>query len=232
MLESNLLASAVLLLLLAWTPARAGIAVGTEDIARLSGLWAAQTGLGALPALDPPSLGPAAPARALPKTMSLRGFSSSWIQDCSAGCGLPAGVKKNDPVELTLAFPDVPGEFRMAKFSRSYGFKTADGEAQLPPLEVAVSIYAVCPRGAPSTGPSAAGTPREENGERGALPSENDSCPARYFQAQIELSGAAAAQCGVSLNQADVDPFPVMACGALLRGKPFRVGISLHRVPL
>ena len=149
---------------------------------------------------------------AVPKSVSLRGFSSSWIQDCSAGCGLPSGVKKNDPVELTLALPDVPGEFRMTKFSRAYSFQTRDGGVPTQPLEVAVSLYAVCPRG--------------------GQPSNNDPCPARYFQAQIELSGAAAAQCGVSLNQADVEPFPVMTCGALLRGKPFRIGVSLHRVPL
>jgi len=195
---------------LLFAAAFAGAFAPPLDMERL-GLWAAQADLGAVeaPAPAPEAGGPAA-VRA-PRSLSLRGFSSSWIQDCTAGCGLPAGVKKNDPVDLTLALPDVPGEFRAAKFSRTYAFQTPGGGAQ-PPLQVAVSVYAVCPRGAPA--------------------SAEDPCPGRYFQAQIELSGAAAAQCGASLNEADAAPFPVMTCGAFLSGKPLRVGVSLHRVPL
>ncbi|MDD5627566.1 MAG: hypothetical protein PHU21_00760 [Elusimicrobia bacterium] len=53
---------------------------------------------------------------------------------------------------------------------------------------------------------------------------------APYFSVQVELSGAAAALCTASLNEADFSPFPVLACGAPSGGR--RLGVSLHRANL
>ncbi|MCX5797540.1 MAG: hypothetical protein NTY77_18780 [Elusimicrobia bacterium] len=53
---------------------------------------------------------------------------------------------------------------------------------------------------------------------------------APYFSVQVELSGAAAALCTASLNEADFSPFPVLACGSPRDGK--RLGLTLHRAPL
>jgi hypothetical protein len=55
-------------------------------------------------------------------------------------------------------------------------------------------------------------------------------CAARYYQVQVELSGAAAAFCSVAVNEADISPFPVASCGAPQGTK--RIGITLHREKL
>lgn len=73
-------------------------------------------------------------------------------------------------------------------------------------LQVQADFYALCP------------------------PGREAGCPGRYFSAQVELSGAAAALCTVSLNSADFSPFPVVACGGPRDGK--RLGVTLHRAPL
>jgi hypothetical protein len=153
-------------------------------------------------------LGPPAGYRAAADTarsIRLAGFMSSWLQDCADGCGLPAGVVKNEAVGSELGLPDKPGEFRKASFTRTFVFPGLE-----KPLGVQTTVYAICPRG---------GTPTAE-----------DPCPGRYFQVQTELSGAAGAVCGASLNERDVQPFPVMTCGA--PAGTSKVGITLHRVPL
>ncbi|MBI5243973.1 MAG: hypothetical protein HY922_09905 [Elusimicrobia bacterium] len=162
-----------------------------------------------------PSLGPGSAVRFGPpagyrlaksaSSVQLRGFVSSWLQDCADGCGLPAGAAKNDPVEAELGLPEVPGEFNKTGFTRRFEFKGFEG-----PLVLTATVYAICPRGQAQP----PGSP----------------CPGRYFQVQAALSGAAGALCGASLNEADAVPFPVLACGAPAGSK--KIGITLHRIPL
>ena len=117
--------------------------------------------------------------------------------------GLPSPIVKNDPVELVLPLPEKPGEFRTVRLTREYPVSGGT-------LKVQADFYALCP-------PTHPGAP-------------TDACPGRYFSVQVELSGAAAALCTVSLNAADLSPFPVLACGAPKDGK--RLGVTLHRTPL
>ena len=133
-------------------------------------------------------------------TLRFDGFISVWSQDCGPACGLPWPLIKNDAAGLVLALPEKPGEFRAGAIARRYRTEAGD-------LNVKASVYAVCPRG-----PAAAG------------------CPARYFTVQLELSGAASALCSATLNEADVSPFPVLACGG--PAGSLRLGATLHRAPL
>jgi len=142
----------------------------------------------------------AAPAVAGRPVLPLKGFVSLWAQDCGNGCGLPSPLLKNDPVELALGLPDAAGEFRSVRLERLY---PVQGQS----LKVRADFYALCP-------PAAKGA----------------ACAGRYFQVQVELSGAAAALCTVSLNEADAAPFPVLACAAPQGSR--RIGVSLHRLPL
>lgn len=162
--------------------ARAGLpAVDWERI--LSGWPARQTAA------------PSAPATVAGQAvLRLHGLLSVWSQDCSATCGLPSAIVKNDPVALELPLPEKPGEFRAVRLQREYS--VAGGT-----LKVQADFYALYPAGA-----------------------------APYFSVQVELSGAAAALCTASLNEADFSPFPVLACGAPRNGK--RLGMTLHRAPL
>ena len=147
---------------------------------------------------------PAAPAAVAGQAvLPLQGLLSVWSQDCAPDCGLPSAFVKNDPVELVLPLPEKPGEFRTVRLTREYPVSGGT-------LKVQADFYALCP-------PTHPGAP-------------TDACPGRYFSVQVELSGAAAALCTVSLNAADLSPFPVLACGAPKDGK--RLGVTLHRTPL
>jgi hypothetical protein len=132
--------------------------------------------------------------------LSLHGYLSLWSQDCSPDCGLPVPLLKNDPVELALPIPQKPGEFRSARVERSY---PVSGGV----LKVRATFYALFPTASP-----------------------NAPAAAPYFNVQVELSGAVSAECGTSLNAADLSPFPVLTCGAPLDGR--RLGVTLHRAPL
>ena len=56
-------------------------------------------------------------------------------------------------------------------------------------------------------------------------------CADRYFNVQVELSGSASALCSMSVNEADMSPFPVLACGGAQSGGR-RLGVSFHRAAL
>lgn len=182
-------------------------------------------------AVDVPSLGPGSAVRLGPPAgyrpakassgVHLRGFVSSWVQDCASGCGLPAGVEKNDPVSAELALPEAPGTFTKADFVRRFKF---EGFAE--PLVLAAAVYAICPQGAQAPG----GTRHVSNSAALYFAKQSAGCPGRYFQVQAALSGAAGALCGASLNEADAVPFPVLTCGAPAGSK--KIGITLHRIPL
>ncbi|HXT01240.1 MAG TPA: hypothetical protein VN915_11230 [Elusimicrobiota bacterium] len=136
--------------------------------------------------------------------LDFSGFVSSWKQDCTDGCALPAG-EESGAASFAVDEPMNPGEARIGKFSRTYAFKT--GET----VSADFTVYFVCPRGA--------------KGEPGV-----DSCPSRYLQVQAVLTGDARAFCAASLNPADAHPFPVMMCAGENRRRPGeRLGVSLSR---
>lgn len=157
-------------------------------------------------AFDVPAV-PAAPlrtgaARAGGESAPVEGYLSVWTQDCPAGaCALPQSQAPARKVGFELGLPASAGEARA---------KTVVEEFDLPGLgllAVKLSFYAICPYGSSS------------------------GCPARYFQAQAELSGPAAAFCAASLNAADFLPFPVLICAGYPRPE-MRLGVTLHRQPL
>ncbi|HAH05152.1 MAG TPA: hypothetical protein DCM05_01300 [Elusimicrobia bacterium] len=143
-------------------------------------------------------------AQSAAKSVKLSGFASSWAQDCSEDCGIPVGVVKNQPLAAELGLPEKAGEFRMVSFVKRFAFEG------LGELTMKTAVYAICPRG--------------------GTPTESDPCPGRYFQVQMELSGLAGAVCGSMVNAGDVEPFPVLTCGAPAGTR--KVGITLHRIPL
>jgi hypothetical protein len=136
--------------------------------------------------------------------LDFAGFVSSWKQDCTDGCALPAGGESG-AAAFQVDVPMSPGEARVAKFDRTFAF--ASGEK----VSAAFTVYYLCPR-------DAAGEPG------------GDPCPARFLQVQAVLTGDARAFCAASLNPADAHPFPVMMCaGENLRRPGERLGVSLSR---
>ena len=136
--------------------------------------------------------------------LDFAGFVSSWKQDCTNGCALPA-AGESEAAAFKVDVPMNPGEARIAKFSKNFVF--ASGEK----VSAAFTVYYLCPRDAVSS------------------PGE-DSCPSRYVQVQAVLTGDARAFCAASLNPADAHPFPVMMCaGENLRRPGERLGVSLSR---
>jgi len=224
-------------------PAAAHAAAPAVDWPRLLSGWAAQSGRPAPDLKDLPQ------PRAVPgqAVVPLRGLLSVWSQDCAPplpgsenarpsgtarpgapDCGLPSPIVKNDPVELALPLPEKPGEFRTVRLTREYPVSGGT-------LKVQADFYALCP-------------PTRQCVSSPEGTAETD-CPGRYFSVQVELSGAAAALCTVSLNAEDLSPFPVLACGAPGRAVPGgqafsdpgrggapnkgkRLGVTLHRAPL
>lgn len=148
----------------------------------------------------------AARAAAPAAVLEFSGFVSAWRQDCTNGCALPAGSGPSEAAAFTLDVPMNPGEARTAKFEREFVLAPT-GER----IKASVTVYFLCPRGAKS----------DPGG---------DSCPSRYVQAQVVLTGDARAFCAASLNPADAHPFPVMMCaGENLRRPGERLGVSLSR---
>jgi hypothetical protein len=126
--------------------------------------------------------------------LELKGYLSSWTQDCSgAACALPVPGERNLPVSLRLALPSAAGEASAAHDSRKLPLPGGELEADL-------DFYAICPYVG------------------------KDACAGRYFQAQVRLAGPAGAFCAAALNAADFAPFPVMMCaGSLPGGRRFGV---------
>lgn len=135
--------------------------------------------------------------------LELKGYVSAWTQECSgSSCALPKPGERSRPVTLRLALPANPGEAAAAHTSEK--LLLPGGEE----LTADLNFYAICPYG---------GAP--------------GSCAGRYFQAQVSLSGPAAAFCAAALNEGDIAPFPVLMCAA--PGKDgVRRGVTLHRQPL
>lgn len=78
-------------------------------------------------------------------------------------------------------------------------------------LAATVRLYAVCPHG----------------------PAGGSPCPGLYYQAQLELSGAAEGFCSASLNGDDALPFPVLQCAGREKADPRSwLGVTLHRTAL
>lgn len=80
---------------------------------------------------------PSAPAetktQAEISSVTLRGYISFWTQSCEgAKCGLPSSIKKNEPIEISLAAPKGCGEFTVAKAKTS-----------VDTVSAAVSVYAI-----------------------------------------------------------------------------------------
>ncbi len=136
--------------------------------------------------------------------LDFAGFVSSWKQDCTNGCALPAG-EGSAPASFKADEPMSPGEVHVAKFERAFEYSTGEK------VTAAFTVYFLCPRGAAN--------------EPGV-----DSCASRYLQVQAVLTGDARAFCAASLNPADAHPFPVMMCaGENLRRPGERLGVSLSR---
>ncbi len=132
----------------------------------------------------------------------LAGYISAWTQDCrGSACSLPKPGERNRPVAASLGAPSSPGEAAAASVTETLRL----GEAE---IKADITFYAICPYGG-----------------------KNATCPGRYFQAQISLSGAAHAFCAASVNAEDFMPFPVMMCAGVTPGGA-RAGITLHRLPL
>lgn len=141
-----------------------------------------------------------------PSALDFSGFLAPWTQDCANGCGVPAVSGAAEAAAFRLDMPMNPGEVRVTRFQKDLTF-TPGGEK----VTAAVTMYFLCPRGAkPAPGV--------------------DSCPSRYVQAQVVLTGDARAFCAASLNPADAHPFPVLMCaGENLRQPGERLGVSLSR---
>lgn len=138
----------------------------------------------------------AAPAAAAPggPEIELKGYLSSWTQDCSGpSCALPVPGERNVPVTLRLALPASAGEASAAHAAKKFALPGGELSADL-------DFYAVCPYVG------------------------REACAGRYFQAQVRLDGPAGAFCASALNAADFDPFPVIMCaGSLPGGRRFGV---------
>ena len=105
--------------------------------------------------------------------LDFNGFVSSWKQDCTSGCALPA-PSESGPASFKVDVPMNPGEARVAKFEKTLSFETGEK------VTAAFTIYFVCPR------------------ELQGVPGD-DSCPTRYLQVQAVLTGDAHAFCAASL---------------------------------
>lgn len=141
------------------------------------------------------------------QSLILKGFLSGWTQDCAKGCGLPKPTAANIPLEAALTLPAKPGEASSAALEGSLD-SGAGGT-----LQARVSFFAVCPYAQAFA--------------------SGEACPGRYFQVQIELSGASEAFCGFSIDEHDLVPFPVLLCGGPSKAEPSaRLGVTLHRKPL
>jgi hypothetical protein len=139
--------------------------------------------------------------------LDFSGYVSSWKQDCTDGCAPPAGASGGQAA-FAVDVPMNPGEARVAKFEKSFAFESGEK------IVADFTAYYVCPRDA-------------------AAKPGVDSCPARYVQMQVVLTGDARAFCAASLNPADAHPFPVMMCaGENLRRPGERLGVSLSRKDL
>ncbi|MBI5884228.1 MAG: hypothetical protein HZB91_14125 [Elusimicrobia bacterium] len=148
------------------------------------------------------------------QALDLRGFLSFWTQDCGNGCGLPQPAAPAMPAELSLPLPGRPGEATSARFER----QAALGMTSV--LQAKVTAFAVCPR---ETGSATSGGPA----------ARKVSCPDRYFQIQVEVRGEAEVFCGMSMDEHDLVPFPVLMCAGTSKSEPSRrVGVTLHRKPL
>ena len=133
--------------------------------------------------------------------LELAGYLSAWTQECPGGkCALPVPGERNRPVALTLTLPTAPGEAAAA--SADAALALAGGE-----IKAGLGFYAICP-----------------------YSGKDGTCPGRYFQAQVLVSGPAGASCTAALNAADVAPFPVLTCAGIgADGR--RYGVTLHRRP-
>ena len=59
------------------------------------------------------------------------------------------------------------------------------------------------------------------------------ACPDRYFQVQVEVRGDTEVFCGMSMNENDLVPFPILMCAGTSKSEPSRRGgVTLHRKPL
>lgn len=142
----------------------------------------------------------ALPARAA--EMELKGYVSSWIQDCTGtSCSLPRPSERNRPVLLRLTLPDSPGQ---ASSAISIQELALPGETA---LGASLSFFSICPYVGLS------------------------GCAGRYFQAQAVLTGPAGAFCAAAFNLQDFSPFPVLMCAGSGPGGT-RYGLTLHRNPL
>ncbi len=134
--------------------------------------------------------------------LELSGYLSAWTQECPDGkCGLPVPGERNHPVTARLSLPSVPGE---AAASSACETLALDGGE----IKVRLDFYAVCP-----------------------YAGKTETCPGRYFQAQVLVSGPAGAACSAALNAADFAPFPVLTCAGAAEGGR-RYGVTLHRIPV
>lgn len=134
--------------------------------------------------------------------LELSGYISAWTQDCPGGkCALPVPGERNRPIILSLGLPSAPGEAAAASADAAFSL---GGEQ----VQAGLGFYAICP-----------------------YAGRNETCPGRYFQAQVQLSGPAGAACSAALNASDFAPFPVLTCAGIgADGR--RYGITLHRRPL
>jgi len=140
----------------------------------------------------------------------LNGYVSVWSQDCSGEqCGIALPLVKNRALDLELPLPQAPGQARSRVIREVFSLAGAGS------LSLKLSFYAVCPY---------AGV--EVPAERGP-----GACSGLYFQAQLDLSGAAEAFCASSLNEKDLAPFPVVMCGGAKTGGT-RLGVTLHRIEM
>ncbi|MBI5209076.1 MAG: hypothetical protein HY927_03790 [Elusimicrobia bacterium] len=144
-----------------------------------------------------------APAAGAVEALTLTGFVSAWTQDCAGGCALPKPSRTNIPAELVLALPSQPGQATVARSALELDFGP-DGK-----VRAEMAVYAVCPLGGAGL---------------------DGGCPGLYFQAQVELSGAAQAFCAAALGKDDAVPFPVLMCAGMAPSR--RLGLTLHRQPL
>jgi hypothetical protein len=140
-------------------------------------------------------------ATAVSAGQSVFGFSG-FVSSWQKNAALPVPVERNIPVSFVLPAVNQPGTFRVFRrsFNLTFGQELASAE---------LAVYAICP-------------------QNGVV--ENGVCKTRYFQVQLELSGAVNAFCSASLNGADAIPFPVMTCaGRSAADSRTKFGITLHR---
>ncbi|MFA6318714.1 MAG: hypothetical protein WC943_15000 [Elusimicrobiota bacterium] len=196
-----------------------------ESLARAAAAFASETGADRAPAsmlsiAHPPAVSVPYPGTPAAGALELKGFVSFWTQDCRNGCGLPKPATASLAVELRLPLPSTSGEASSASFGR---------KADLGPssaLMAKVTAFAICPR---RTGQEGSTTRRDQTGSA----TSGESCPGRYFQVQVELSGAAEAFCAMSMDEHDLAPFPVLMCAGMSTSEPTtRLGVTLHRTAL